>query len=86
MITVFNRRGLVITMDFNKQAEVRGILTANEIPYVTKTINLQSSQTAGYRSGRTGNPAINQKNAYEYRIFVHKKDYDKAAGLIHAVL
>ena len=42
MITVFNRKELLITMDMNKQAEVRDILSANKIPYVIKTTDLQA--------------------------------------------
>jgi 3-phosphoglycerate kinase len=81
-ITIFNRKELLITMDFNKQADVREILSANKIPYVFKTTNLQSSQVIGSHRGRIGNFGINQDYSYEYKIYVHKNDYDKAWHLI----
>jgi len=82
MITVFNRKELLVTMDMNKQAIVRDILSAKGIPYVIKTTNLQSSQVAGSRRGRYGSFAVNQDFSFEYKIYVHKNDYDKVAGLI----
>ena len=82
MITFFNRKELLITMDLNKQADVRSILSANSIPYVIKTTNLQSPQFAGSNRGRLGTLGVNQNYSYEYKIFVHKNDYDKALGLI----
>ncbi|MDO4490080.1 MAG: hypothetical protein Q4B85_03285 [Lachnospiraceae bacterium] len=83
MITLFNRKELLITMDFNKQADVRGILSANKIPYIIKTINLQNSQVVGSHRGRVGNLGIDQEYSYEYKVYVHKNDYDKAMGLIN---
>ena len=80
MITIFNRKELLITMDMNKQAEVRDILSANKIPYVIKTTDLQSAQTAGSHRGRIGSYGVDQSFSYEYKIYVHKNDYDRAAG------
>lgn len=31
---------------------------------------------------RSGNFGIKQEYSYEYKIFVHKNDYDKAIGMI----
>lgn len=82
MITIFNRRELLITMDFNQQSDIRGILAANSIDYVVKTTNLQSSSVVGSHRGRIGNLGINQDYSYEYKIYVHKDDYDKALHLV----
>lgn len=82
MITLFNRREVLLTMDLKKQADVRGILSANNIPYVTKTTNLLNSQAVGSHRGKVGSLGINQDYCYEYKIYVHKKDYDKALSLI----
>ena len=82
MITIFNRKELLVTMDMNKQAIVRDTLSASGIPYVIKTTNLQSSQAAGSRRGQFGSFGVNQNFSYEYKIYVHKNDYDKAVGLI----
>lgn len=82
MITIFNRRKLLITMDFQKQAEVRGVLSANNIPYLTKTTNLTNAQAFGSHRGHQGSFGVNQNYSYEYKIYVHRNDYDKAVSLI----
>lgn len=82
MLTVFNRKELLVTMELEKQAMVREILSANNIEYTVKTTNLQSSQVVGAHRAMTGNYGINQNYSYEYKIFVGKKDYDKALKLI----
>lgn len=82
LITIFNRKELLVTMDFNEQADVREILSANRIPYVIKTTNLQSSPAIGSHRGRIGNFGINQDYSYEYKIYIHKNDYDRASRLI----
>ena len=81
MLTIFNRKELLITMDMKRQADVREILSKNGIYYTIKTINLQS---AGFASGRghTGSFGISPDHSYEYKIYVHKKDYDRAKYLI----
>lgn len=82
MITIFNRKELIITMDMSRQSEVRTILSNNSIDYTVKTTNLQSRSAIGGRTRRTGSFGINQDYSYEYKIYVHKKDYDKAFALI----
>ena len=78
MITLFNRKELFITTDMNYQAKIRGILAAKGIDYAIKVKNLQGA----YSRARGGGFGINQNAAYEYRIYVHKKDYDKALTAI----
>ena len=85
MITIFNRKELFLTMDFNKQADIREILAAGNIPCVTKTTNIMNAQAFGSHRGHQGSLGINQDYAYEYRIYVHKKDYDKAVNLIRYI-
>ena len=82
MITVFNRKELIITMEMNRQAEVRDILSQNGFDYTVKTTNLQTAPILGGRRGHTGNLGINPAHSYEYKIYVHKKDYEKAVSLI----
>lgn len=69
-------------MDMKKQAEVRGILDVNGIEHIVKTTNLQSSSVVGSHRGLTGSFGVNQDYSYEYKIYVHKNDYDKAVSLI----
>lgn len=79
MITVFNRKELIITMEMKRQAEMRDILSQNGIAYTVKTTNLQA---AGNTRGRAGSFGINPDYSYEYKIYVQKKDFERAAYLI----
>ena len=80
MITIFNRKELTITMDMKRQLEIRTILSNHQIDYNVKVTDLQSASVAG--RARTGNLGIDRDWSYEYKIYVHKKDYDRAAALI----
>ena len=60
MITIFNRKELLITMDMNQQSNVRNILSANGIDYTTKVTNLQSPSVFENKRGRYGSFGINQ--------------------------
>lgn len=83
MITIFNRKELLITMDMNRQSNVRDILSANGIEYTVKVTNLQSATVVGSHRGKFGNLGINQNYSYEYKIYVRRKDYEHALRLIH---
>lgn len=82
MITIFNRKELLITMDMNRQSNVRDILSAKGIEYMVKVTNLQSASATGSDRARAGSLGINQNYSYEYKIYVHNKDYDNALRLI----
>ena len=82
MITIFNRKELLITMDMSRQSNARDILSANGIDYTIKVTNLQSASAVGNMRGRFGSFGINQNYSYEYKIYVHRKDYDYALKLI----
>ena len=78
MITVFNRKELLITFDMKRQADICEILSSKGIDYAVKTTNLQSSAPAGVQRARTGNYGIDQK----YKIYVRKEDFDRVSSLI----
>ena len=82
MLTIFNRQELIITTNMNRQADIRIILSQNEIEYTVKTTNLQSPTAIGSCRGKRGSFGSNQDCSYEYKIYVHKKDYDRAKWLI----
>lgn len=82
MITIFNRKELLITMDMKHQSDVRDILNANNIKYTVKVTNLQRAHAIGNSRARSGSFGIKQDYSYEYKIFVHKNDYDKAVRMI----
>ncbi len=83
MITIFNRKELTITMSMEVQANIRNILSANHINYSIKTKNLQASPWYANSRSRTGSFGINSDYTYEYKIYVHKDDYEKAIKLIN---
>ena len=82
MITIFNRKELIVTMDMARQANVRDILSINGIKYTVKVANRQSASVIGSGRGRVGSFGVNQNYAYEYKIYVHAKDYNNALRLI----
>ncbi len=83
MITIFNRKELIVTMEMDRQSEVRNILSQNGIDYTVKTTNLQAAPVmGGNRRRQYGSFGINPQYSYEYKIYVHKNDFEKAAYLI----
>lgn len=83
MITIFNRKEVCVTYDMKEQARVRDILARNGIDYSVKTVNRMSASavSAGDR-GRVGTYGQDASAMYEYKIYVHKTDYEKAKKLI----
>lgn len=82
MITIFTRKELLITLDMKHQGKVSNILSANGIDYTVKVTNRQNASGIGSSRARGGSAGMNQNFAYEYKIYVHKKDYDNAWKLI----
>ena len=79
MLTIFNRRELAVTMDMQRQAEIRNILAANGVKYLVRTSSSGGSFGSRGRMYSFGqNPAL----AYVYKIYVHKDDYAGALSLI----
>ena len=77
MITIFNRKELMLTTPMDVSVRVRDLLVANGIDYLVKVRNLQD-----LRGGRSGTYGLNTNYTHEYRIYVHKKDHEKAQWLI----
>lgn len=82
MITIFNRREVLITMDMKRQADARNILFQNSIDYKVKTINIQGASIFDSRRGHSCNFKVKPAYSYEYKIYVHKKDFEKARYLV----
>lgn len=83
MITIFNRKELIITYDLEKQAKIRSLLVANNIKYLIKVHNRNSPSSCAADS-RTGMGTLGEKRSleYEYKIYVHKSDYSEASLII----
>ena len=79
MITVFNRKELLMTCDMKRQGEVRTLLRDHGIECHVKICG--AIRTAGSRA-RMGNFGVDMSKAYEYRIYVKKTEYEKAKMLI----
>lgn len=86
MITIFNRKEVYLTYSINKQAEIRKILSQNNIKYSVKTINRMSSSPISRGTRRMGAVGQDMDLNYEYTIYVHKKDYDKAKYIINKII
>ncbi len=78
MITFFNRKELISTFSMKQQSDIRDILSANNIDYSVKVINRNSPSVFADTRARTGTFGQNMDSAYEYIIYVHKKDYVNA--------
>ena len=83
MITMLNRKELLITYDMNKQSEVRTILQNHKIEYHVKVKNLLSPTpvSAGSRA-HAGSFGVDLSKSYEYKIYVKKSDYERAISLM----
>lgn len=83
MITVFNRRELTVTMDMRRQADIARALSKADIPYTIRTKDLQNAPLMGGSGrGHLGSFGVNQDFSCEYKFFVRREDYERAAALI----
>lgn len=71
LITIFNRKEIIITYDTAIQSKVRDILASDNIDYIIKVRNVH--------------PYALNLHSYEYKIYVHKKDCEQATCLIRDV-
>ena len=82
MLTIFNRRELYLTYDMNDRVRVCDILSVNGIDYHLKTTNTSAPLLGSARRG--GNTlGLNMDYIYEYKIYVHKDNLERAQYLIH---
>lgn len=83
MITVFNRKELLVTYDMKRQSEIRTILGNYKIDYDVKVKNFLSSSPmrAGFRT-YTGTLGVDLTKSYEYKIYVKRTDYERAVFLM----
>ena len=78
MLTIFNRKELLISFDMKRVADVREILAADGIDYYVKV----DSRQGGLSRGRTGTLGQDPKYMYEYVIYVRKENWERAKYLI----
>lgn len=82
MITIFNRKEISVCQSMERFNEIRSILRSNNIKYTYRILDRNSSNVVGSQRGRTGTFGQNLNSSKTYYIYVHKMDYDEAAGLI----
>jgi hypothetical protein len=82
MITIFNRKELIVTFSMKQQAKVRDMLNTNKIEYILKTINRNGPSLFSNSRARFGTFGQNMDLAYEYIFYVHKDDYSKAQAIM----
>lgn len=83
MITIFNRRDVYKGYDLKTYSNIRTVLSDNHIPYETNVKNRMGQWAGpGTLRGRTGSFGQSSDMMYEYKIYVHKSDYEQAMYLI----
>lgn len=84
MITAFNRKEVLVTLDNQLYTDVVETLYSNNIKCTSKITNLLGDSLSRGTYGR-GNVGINYERSNEYKVYVHKKDYDLARFLIGGI-
>lgn len=82
MITIFNRKEVCVCQSIERFNEIRNILIENNIKYTYRVIDRNSSNVVGSQRGRTGTFGQNMNASKAYYVYVHRKDYDNAIGLV----
>ncbi len=83
MMTLFNRRELIVTQSMKRQSEIRTRLAQNHIDYRLKTRGQDDSFARADLRARTGSAGIDPEFQYTYTFYVHKNDYEKAMYIIN---
>lgn len=83
MITIFNRKNVYTGYDLKLYSDIRTLLADNHIPYKAGVKNRMGQWTGhGTIRGRTGSFGQPSETMYEYEVFVHSNDYERAMYLI----
>lgn len=76
MITIFNREKIYKTYSMKDQAAVRNLLDSHGIRHSVRVVNRRSASPFGNGTRAiTGSFGEDAALAYEYTIYVHKKDF-----------
>ena len=82
MVTLFNRKELIVLFSHQKLYAVQAALDGAGIPYHTKF-----STPMGRIGGRArANPFQDADSAHDYKIYVRRDDYDRAVQAIQPAL
>ncbi|MBE6114204.1 MAG: hypothetical protein E7191_03910 [Erysipelotrichaceae bacterium] len=84
MITLFNRKELLITYDMSTLAKVRTILESNNIEHKVRTTNTLSPSSFNSHTKTRGVPyGLDHSKTHEYKIYVKVSEYEKVFYLIN---
>lgn len=80
MLTIFNRKQLLVDFDLSTVAQAREILNLNNIPlhFCKKRGEDRVAYATGASSGRS------DARTYVYMLYVRRKDYERAKQLLHS--
>ena len=82
MVTLFNRKELIVLFSHQRLYAVQAALDSAGIPYHTK-----AATPLGRIGGRArANPFQDADTAHDYKIYIRKDDYDRAVKAIQPAL
>ena len=79
MITIFNREEVCCTFSVERKVKVTELLEEYGIQY---KVTVRSRNNNGEARRRSGTFGESRKQVYEYIIYVHRNDYEKAKGVL----
>lgn len=82
MITIFNRKELFVTFSMHALSQVRDALDAEGIAHHIRTLNLTSPTAYNDMRAGLGSFGSDMDSSYEYKVYVHKRDHEKARAVI----
>ena len=78
MISLLNRREVTVAHDMNRLNQLREKLDGAGIEHIVR-----NKRNRTFTAGRShGVPNVDADYAYEYGIYVHRDDYEKAQALL----
>ena len=81
---LLNRKRLFSSFSVKAQASLREALAAHKIPYIVNAVNIAGGFGRADIRAAAGGVGLNLDYAYEYVIYVRKKDYQRAEDLLRA--
>ena len=79
MITIFNRKEFAVALTHKDRDRFCRPLDEAGIPYVVRAAS--TTHGMGRSTQRGGMIGIDTEYAFQYRIYVHKSDYERAVSL-----
>lgn len=78
MILIWNRKEIFVGNAMQRFNEIRYTLAANKIDYTYRVVDNGTSSRAKF-----GTAGVNMDYSRTYYLYVDKRDYDNAQGVLH---